>query len=153
MFHKYKAKAIYYDLKKKVIINHKDNNNPFLIRFDSQLELNTFIQLKKVFNDVLIHQKIEIFPNKFWRVDFQIQHKNNTFFVESKGFITREFKLQLEILKHYNKNTFDSILFVTSNLETLKQLKRLQTTALMFNDFLSTLHLIKKELDSNDTLL
>jgi hypothetical protein len=103
-------------------------NNPNIIKFDSMLEFKTFQILKSFFIldiNLFIHHKIELFPNKFWRVDFFVKVKSYSILIESKGFITREFRLQLDILRHFNPIAFNKLIIVSDNKDVLDKFQRL----------------------------
>ncbi|HEY9660523.1 MAG TPA: hypothetical protein V6C65_18875 [Allocoleopsis sp.] len=109
-------------------------------RFDSKLEAETYIALRQVVPDsgILRQHKVLIKPTSanykslHWRCDFYIPRMG--LYIESKGEILREFKLQLQMLDFHNPQVYQDLMIVTSSGKpvdrnkgsiTVSQLRRL----------------------------
>lgn len=114
------------------------------ILFDSLLEHKAYLKLRNltannsditliVKPSILIKPETEYFKKRFWKCDFELNHKNwGSILIEVKGFVTREFTFDLEMLEINNPESFSKLLIITDNdfvreryekLETAKKIK------------------------------
>lgn len=126
---KYKAKHVYWDEEKEVVINketvdflQQQNNNKrpeHIQRFDSQHEFRVYLELVRMFgaNHIVRQQKVQILPEsycypkgKFWRADFAVSTATSNalydLLVEAKGAFLPEFANILANLEQHNPRAF-----------------------------------------------
>lgn len=135
---KYKAKAVYYDSIRRVVIGMDEVENyrvkgrlklpKHFARFDSQHEFGVYLELCRLYGeDRIIRQyPVEIFPpglcypkGRTWRIDFAITHLEYKgvvrHFVEAKGAFLPEFALTLAIVERYQPEVFNMLWLVFSS--------------------------------------
>ena len=168
---KYKARFVYWDSLKRVVINKFDaeailrqNNRKLpkhIWRFDSQHEFKVYLELVRIFGADRIERQYHVnlffpgkcYPNgKTWKCDFAIDNSPNkdewTHFVEAKGAFLPEFATTLALVEDKETEIFDNLFIVFNGKPPLKNrvIKSLLKTD--FKDHLLSL----KELEKLTTL-
>lgn len=121
---KYSARRVYFHKESKQTRSSAPprTEREQYIRFDSLLELDTYLVLKRHFPEdaIKIHQKIDIIADISWVVDFVVSINGCKRYVESKGFITPNFLLKMKLLKHLHPKIFCNVTFVGKRRSTKK---------------------------------
>lgn len=135
MRHKYKAKYVYWDRDKRIVIDprnlyrYKKGFNGKLpeniYRFDSQHEFKVYLELVRMYGDnrVVRQYPIEIISSgwcypkgKKWKVDFVVLSSRYSqcpeFYIEAKGIITTEFTYILANLEEHQEDIFNGLVLV-----------------------------------------
>ena len=135
---KYKAKHAYYSPSFNV-----SSDIPFVddcIQFDSKFELQVFLELKKNLGqyDKFIHRQEMLvikpptsnYAPKGWKCDFMIHAEAGCVkrYIEAKGLVTREFKLQLQLLEFFNPIAWENLIIVTAGVAPIKVDRRKWST-------------------------
>lgn len=164
---KYKAKYVYWDLVKRVVLspidieiyrcNDKLKLPERIVRFDSQHEFKVYLELCRMYASDLIKLQVpvEILPpcncypkGKRWRLDFAIINSKNRgvidFYVEAKGMVHPEFPDNLAMLEINNPYEFEKlyIVFPQRIPNKTKVIKSLRDNG--FDDAFMTLNQLKK---------
>lgn len=132
---KYKAKAVYYDSNKRVVMPKgivEEYRTPRglrlpdgVFRFDSQHEFKVYLELCRIYGaDGIIRQRrVEIYPSglcypkgKTWKIDFAIRNNDPydpiAHYVEAKGAFLPEFAHTLASLERVDYDVFHSLYLV-----------------------------------------
>lgn len=134
---KYHSKQVFYDLRKRVILDskylqHYKVNRRYVLpdhiyRFDSTLEFKTWLELVRIFGLERVERQypLQVIPSgycypygKKWHVDFAIRadriHPGYIHYVESKGVFLPEFGWTLAALEQNNHEAFNKLRIVFS---------------------------------------
>jgi hypothetical protein len=132
---KYKAKAVFFDSIKRVVIDRDEINKyrlegrlklpEHITRFDSQHEFRVYLELCRMYGEgkILRQHPVEIFfpglcypKGKTWKVDFAITesvyYPEIFQYVEAKGAFTLEFAYTLATLEQTGLRVFDDLYIV-----------------------------------------
>lgn len=132
---KYKAKCVYWDITRKVVISdveakairdtNKDFYNKRVVRFDSIHEFKVYLELCRIYGypNVVRQHQIEIIPpsvcypnGKKWRVDFAVSVNRSSaeydWYIEAKGVFLPEFASVLTTLEQYDFDKFERVKIV-----------------------------------------
>ena len=135
MASKYLAKYVYWDTKKRVVMNVHDieiyrcNKKlrlpKHIARFDSQHEFKVYLELVRMYGEELVERQVpvEIIPScncyptgKRWKIDFAIRMQKNPlyfeFFVEAKGFLIPAFVDTLAMFEVQNPFEFNHLYLI-----------------------------------------
>jgi Protein of unknown function (DUF1064) len=107
--------------------------------FDSLFEGEIYRTLKKLttYRDngitlsvkpgVMIKPKCEVFPALNWKCDFRLDHETlGAMNIEAKGFHTREFMLQMQMLEACNPSEFQRTIVIPLDDDVWKLYKRMK---------------------------
>ena len=119
---KFHAKPIYCNL--TTLETSRDKGINFDAYFASQLEFETYRVLRQFFPQgnikrqykVLIKPATKNFSEILWRIDFAVVDNlhNLRLLIESKGFLTDDFKLKLAWLEYRNPGFYHKLILVSS---------------------------------------
>lgn len=132
---KYKAERVYWDDKKRCVVNYDDLHSyrqyspkglpEHLYCFDSRHEFRVWIELCRIYGEhrVLRQHRVEIihpaccYPKgKVWKVDFAVAscHFPGTIqrYYEAKGYMTNEFCYTLALLENIDPLAFEKLYVV-----------------------------------------
>lgn len=132
---KYKAKAVFFDLDKRTVVNKDDvlvrrGKNSLVLpdnvtRFDSQHEFKVYLELCRMYGaeNIVRQYPVEIYPpglcypkGKNWKVDFAIKAPYKLLkpyiFAEAKGAFLPEFAHTLASVECYQPEVFDDLYIV-----------------------------------------
>lgn len=92
------------------------------IKFDSRWELTVYMFLRGYIpkDNILIHQKILIKPEskhyraRYWNCDFMLKWNNKILLIEAKGYPTKDFKRQLQLIDSNARHLIPLIRIITS---------------------------------------
>jgi hypothetical protein len=87
------------------------------IKFDSKFEFKTYQVIRAHFPKEMIevHKKVLVkpptsrYPAKYWRCDFTVGVKAHILLIEAKGFPTKDFKRQMQMLDYFNPTEFSKV--------------------------------------------
>lgn len=135
------------------------------IVFDSIFELETMKVIEKYFplRSVLVHHSIDVrpaslwFPKQKWKIDFAIfQNKKPFLYLESKGFVTPDFKERVKNLAYLKPEVFEKLVVVTPMPQTIVRgfvgvNLRLLDSYLSKSDSLGLTEFVKRKLSEQPT--
>ena len=167
MASKYLAKYVYWDTKKRVVMNVHDieiyrcNKKlrlpKHIARFDSQHEFKVYLELVRMYGEYSVERQVavEIIPpckcyptGKRWKVDFTVlsptDYGDEVLYVEAKGFLIPAFADTLAMFEIETPYYLDDFYLVfPQQIPTDKQvIKNLQKSGL--NENLLTLNTLKE---------
>jgi hypothetical protein len=107
------------------------------ILFDSKYEVRIYQKLLNLFSSSQIRRQIpllvkppsSVYPPLYWKVDFGIETGPEwplpEIYIEAKGFVTTEFKRQLNYLNYFSPKIWERLLIVSERKQIIdKQVRQ-----------------------------